>query len=209
MAGRHHSLWLDERPLLLASKSPVRASMLRAAGIPVETASADVDERAEEAAAREEGAGVAEVAVRLARAKALAVSRDHPGRLVLGADQTLGLGEHVLHKPRDLAEAMAQLQRMAGGTHTLHAAGALARGGALLGDALDAATITFRPLSAAMIQRYLAAAGEEVLSCVGVYQVEALGPHLFEAIEGDHFTVMGLPLLKVLALLRELGLLAR
>ena len=125
-----------------------------------------------------------------------------------GADQTLSLGEHALHKPRDLAEAVAQLQRMAGRSHALHAAGALARDGGLVAEALGSATITLRPLSAGMIQRYLSAAGKEVLSSVGVYQVEGLGPHLFEAIEGDHFTIMGLPLIPLLARLRGLGLLA-
>jgi septum formation protein len=182
--------------------------MLRAAGIPVETTAAGIDERREEDAARGEGADTRTVALRLARAKALAVSRERPGRIVLGADQTLSLGEHALHKPVDLAEAVAQLQRMAGRSHDLHAACAVARDGEMVGEAVDTATITLRPLSAAMIQRYLAAAGSDVLGSVGVYHVEALGPHLFQAVEGDHFTIMGLPLLKLLAALRNLGLVA-
>jgi septum formation protein len=202
------SLWLAAEPLLLASRSAARAAMLRAAGIPVEAVPAAVDERAEEAAARLAGASTAAVAERLALAKATAASRAFPGRLVLGADQTLALGEDALHKPAGRDEAFAQLRLLAGRTHHLQSAAALVRDGQPLGAALTTATLRVRPLSDPMIARYLAAAGEDVLGCVGVYQVEALGPHLFEAIEGDPFTIMGLPLLPLLGLLRGLDVLA-
>ena len=146
------SLWIESRPLLLASQSPVRAAMLKAVGDPVEAVGAEADERAVEDAARRNGAGTPQVALALARAKALAASKKHPGRVVLGADQTLSLGEHALHKPRDLAEALAQLQRMAADAPCSCCRSAGARRQVARRRSHEA-TITLRPLSAGMIQR--------------------------------------------------------
>lgn len=203
------SLWLAEQPLILASRSAIRRQMLEAAGLPVEVASADVDERALEDAERRAGAGPAEVALALAIAKARAVSVTRPGRLVLGADQTLDLEGEALHKPTGLDAAAVQLRRLAGRSHALHSAAALVRDGQVMARAVDSARLTMRPLDSAMIARYLAAAGEGVLGSVGAYQLEGLGVHLFARIEGDHFTILGLPLTVLLDRLRELGAVAR
>lgn len=199
-------LWLAPQPLVLASRSRARAAMLAAAGIPVEIAPSGVDERAlEQADRQEDGEGLAR---RLALAKALDGAARRPGRLVLGADQTLTLAGEVLHKPADRAQAAAQLARLAGTSHILASSAAIARDGAALGRVEGQARIRLRTLDSAAIERYLDAAGPEVLASVGVYHVEALGVHLFEMIEGDHYTIMGLPLLPLLALLRRLGAVA-
>lgn len=203
------SLWLADRPLLLASRSAIRRQMLEAAGLPVDVETADIDERGLEAAQRKAGAGPAQVAQALAIAKATAVSRLRPGRLVLGADQTLDLGGEALHKPADLDGAASQLRRLSGRTHALHSAAALVRDGQVLATAIDAAHLTMRPLDGAMIDRYLAAAGTSVLASVGAYQLEGLGVHLFARIDGNHFTILGLPLTAVLDSLRDHGAVAR
>jgi septum formation protein len=196
-------LWLAPQPLVLASRSRARAAMLGAAGIPVEIAPSRVDERA-----LERIGGEGSLAARLAAAKALDVSARRPGRLVLGADQTLTLAGEALHKPAGRAEAAAQLARMAGRSHVLTSAAAVAHDGRVLGEAEGEATIRIRDLDASAIDRYLDVSGPEVLGSVGAYHVEALGAHLFAAIEGDHYTIMGLPLLPLLALLRGLGAVA-
>ena len=202
------SLWRGETPLLLASASAPRRALLEGAGLPVETEASGVDERSVEAAAVAEGAGPADVAHRLACAKALAVSRRRPDRVVVGADQTLDCEGEILHKPGDAGAAKAQLARLAGRTHALHSAAALARDGVIVRTFADDARLTMRPLSPAAIERYVALAGERVTQGVGAYQVESLGIHLFERIEGDHATILGLPLLPLLAALRDLELLA-
>lgn len=202
------SLWLADAPLVLASRSTIRRVVLESAGIPVEAMVAEVDERDLEDRARSAGADAAGVAQALAVAKAVAVSRLKPGRLVLGADQTLDLAGEALHKPDGPAGARAQLRRLAGRRHVLHSAAALARDGAVMAEAADAALLTMRPLDDAMIGRYLAAAGEAVLGSVGAYQLEGVGVHLFETIEGNHFTILGLPLLPLLDRLRRLGAIA-
>lgn len=196
--------WRWPDPLVLASRSRARSAMLAAAAIPFEAVPAPIDERQVEQALP-----VGEpVALALATAKALAVSRDRPGRLVLGCDQTMSLEGEPLHKPADREDAVRQLQRLAGRAHRLESAAALVRDGVVLGTVADAASIRLRPLSEAMIRLYLAAAGDRVLDSVGAYEIEALGVHLFEAVEGDHATVMGLPMLPLLALLRRHGALA-
>jgi septum formation protein len=202
-------LWLGREPLVLASKSAIRLQILQAAGLPVDVVPAVLDERSVEHEARGRGADAAGVATALAREKARAVSRAHPERVVLGADQTLDLGGDALHKPADLDAARAQLRRMSSRRHTLHSAAAIARCGEVLAVAASMATLTMRPLSDAMIDRYCMQAGAAILDSVGAYQLEGPGIHLFETIEGDHFTILGLPLLDILAALRDLDHVAR
>jgi septum formation protein len=199
-------LWLAPAPLVLASGSSIRRAILQAAGIPVEVRPASLDERAVEASAPSEDPGA--IAALLARAKALRVAADVPGRLVVGADQILTLGRRRVDKPTGLAGARAQLQALAGRTHELHAGVAAVRGADVLFTHVDVARLTMRPLTDGFLDRYLDAAGTVVTASVGAYQVEGLGVHLFERIEGDHFTVMGLPLLPLLAYLRSEGSLA-
>jgi len=197
------SLWRGAEPLLLASTSATRRALLVDAGLPVETEAPGVDERALEADLPE-GAPPGAVARHLARAKALAVSRRRPDRLVIGADQTLDCAGERFHKPADAGEAAAQLARLAGRTHVLHSAAALARGGVVERDLAQDARLSLRPLSPDAIARYVALAGERATRSVGAYQVEGLGIHLFARIEGDHAAILGLPLLPLLAALREM-----
>lgn len=202
-----NALWRGAAPLVLASKSPARGMLLESAGLPFETRVADIDERAIEDAARAGGAGPVEVASLLAAEKARTVARSLPGRLVIGADQTLALDEDALHKPADRQAARAQLQRLSGRVHALHSAVAVARDGMVLFEMVQAARLTMRPLDDAVIEAYLDAAGALVLTSVGGYQLEGLGIHLFERVEGDHATILGLPLLALLAFLRREGVL--
>ena len=199
-------LWLAAVPLVLASGSVVRRQLLEAAGIPVEVRPASLDERAVEASAPSDNPSA--VAALLARAKALRVASDVPGRLVVGADQTLALGTRRFDKPADRAAERAQLQALAGRTHELHAAVAVARNEGVLFEHVAVARLTMRALSDPVLDRYLDAAGAKVTASVGGYQLETLGVHLFERIEGDHFTILGLPLLPLLAYLRAEGSLA-
>jgi septum formation protein len=200
------ALWLAHQPLVLASKSAPRRALLEAAGIPVEVRPADIDERAVEQAAAAHGAG--EVAALLASAKAHAVANVMPGRLVLGADQTLVLGERRFDKPADLAAARAQLRMLAGKTHELHSAIAFVRDGEVLNETVQVARMTMRPLSENFLDAYLETAGDAVTASVGSYQLERYGVHLFERVEADHFTILGLPLLPTLDFLRREGSLA-
>ncbi len=199
------NLWLLARPLVLASKSGARRSLLAAAGIPFEAVDAAVDERLVEAPARAAGHDGAAVAALLAREKAMAASARLPDRLVLGADQTLSIGELILSKPLDRASARAQLRAMAGRTHRLHAALCLVRDGAVVASARAEARLTCRPFTDAFLDDYLELAGDGVLRSVGCYAVEGLGIHLFEAIVGEHSTILGLPMLELLRLLRAHG----
>jgi septum formation protein len=148
------------------------------------------------------------LALRLAAAKALTVGRERPGRLVLGADQVLGLEGEILHKPAAAEAAAHQIARLAGRTHELYAAFVLARNGTVVASGSDMASLTMRSLDADAIRAYLAAAGDRVLDSVGGYQVEGLGIHLFARIDGDHSTILGLPLLPLLDRLRALSALA-
>jgi septum formation protein len=196
-------LWIARQPLVLASKSQSRRAVLAAAGIALEIVPADVDERAIEA--RLGDASPDAVARALARAKACAIAAHMPGRLVLGADQTLGLGERVFSKPAGVEAARAQLKELRGRQHTLHSALAVARDAEVLLELTEPAYLTMRAFSDAFLDAYLAAAGEAVTTSVGAYQVEALGIQLFEDIDGDHFTILGLPLFGLLAFLRRQG----
>jgi septum formation protein len=199
-------LWLADQPLVLASRSESRRTVLAGAGIALEVLAADVDERALEAQAG--AASPSQVALLLARHKALAVMAKRPGRLVLGADQTLALGQRLYAKPADLAAARDQLRSMRGRTHELHSAVVVARDSAVLFEHCEIARLTMREFSDDFLDRYLAAAGSVVTASVGGYQVESLGIQLFERIEGDHFTILGLPLLRLLQYLRQARCLA-
>jgi septum formation protein len=202
------SLWTGGRPLLLASMSPARRQLLQRSGIPVETEASGVDERSLEAAAEGDRLEPAELAARLAGEKALAVSRRHPERLVLGADQVLDLAGSVLHKPVRRETAKIHLQRLAGRTHALRSAAAFAREGRIVDAFVDSASLAMRSLTEDAIERYLDLVPPDVFGNAGVYQVEALGIHLFERIEGDHSTILGLPMIPCLDALRRLGALA-
>ncbi|KMO32837.1 septum formation inhibitor Maf [Methylobacterium variabile] len=200
------SLWRGAAPLLLASTSPTRRALLEAGGLAVETRAPGVDERAVEAAAADlSPPGLAE---RLAAAKAAAVAAGAPDRVVIGADQVLDLDGAVFHKPADRDGAAAHLARLQGRTHALHSAVALALGGAVVECFVATARLTMRPLDAAGIAAYLDAAGPAVTGSVGAYQLEGVGIHLFDRIAGDQSTILGLPLLPLLASLRGRGLLA-
>jgi septum formation protein len=197
------TLWRGDA-LVLASKSQVRRQLLEAAGIPVEVDPAEIDERAIEAASDHVTPDA--VARHLACEKALAVSRRRRG-LVLGADQTLALGQRRFSKPASVTAAREQLRILAGKAHALHSAVALARGGKVEFETVSSARLQMRPLSEDLLDAYLDAAGARVTASVGAYQLEGLGVHLIEKVEGDHFTVLGLPLLPLLAHLRAAGLL--
>jgi septum formation protein len=195
------TLWRGKDSLILASQSRTRQALLANAGIDFEAVAAEIDERAVQQAS-----GLAEpgdIAALLAREKALSISDGKPGKFVIGADQTLALGNRLFSKPAGRAQAKEQLHALAGRSHELHSAVAVARDGKILFEAEAVARMTMRRLGEAEIDGYLDAAGEAVTTSVGAYQLEGLGIHLFVRIEGDHFTILGLPLLPLLAFLRS------
>lgn len=196
-------LWRAADPLVLASGSKIRRTLLAAAGVALEIAPSDIDERAAEAAAS--SSSPAAVAALLARAKASAVARLHPARLVLGADQVLALGGRRFIKPADRAAARAQLRALAGRAHELHSAIAFVQDGKVLFEHISTARLTMRAFSDTFLDRYLDAAGAAATESVGAYQLEGLGVQLFESVDGDYFTVLGLPLLVALDFLRRHG----
>ncbi|MQX37009.1 Maf family protein [Roseospira navarrensis] len=199
----------DGPPLILASGSATRRAMLAAVGVPLAGVhAAPVDEAAIRDRARRAGTPTDQTAQALAEAKAMAVAADHPGALVLGADQMLETEDGAwLEKPVDRAAARAQLLALAGRPHRLVSAAVLVRDGRVVGAVADAATLTVRPLSPAFLDAYLEAVGDTVTTSVGGYRIEGPGLQLFSAVTGDHFTILGLPLLPLLALLRTEGLL--
>jgi septum formation protein len=200
------TLWRGKAPLILASQSRARQMLLANAGLSFEPIPADIDERA-----LQDASGLSaprEIALLLAREKARVVSRQYAGRYVIGADQTLALGQRMFTKPAGRAQAAAQLADLAGRSHELHSAVAVAHDGAIAFEGVSVARMTMRPLSASDIAAYLDEAGEVVTASVGAYQLEGLGVHLFERIDGDHFTILGLPLLQLLAFLRSERLVA-
>ena len=199
------TLWRGKHPLILASQSSTRQALLANAGIDFEAVPADIDEREIQLASGLSAPG--DIAALLARRKALAVSSHQPGRFVVGADQTLARAARLFAKPAGRAQAAEQLRALAGGSHELYSAVAVARDGAILFEGVFIARMTMRQLGEREISAYLDAAGEAVTTSVGAYQLEGLGVHLFERIEGDHFTILGLPLLPLLAFLRSAGLL--
>ena len=200
------TLWRGKYPLILASQSRTRQELLANAGISFEAVPAEIDERAIQQSAGLTAPG--DIAALLAREKALRVSMQQPGKFVIGADQTLALGKRLFSKPAGRAQAAEQLRALAGHGHELHSAAAVARDGKILFEGASVARMTMRRLAEAEIEAYLDEAGEAVTSSVGAYQLEGPGVHLFEQIEGDHFTILGLPLLQLLAFLRSQRLLA-
>ncbi|SFU08955.1 Maf-like protein [Mesorhizobium sp. YR577] len=191
--------------IILASASPFRKALLANAGIEFTAIPADVDERALEAPLEGTGATPEDVASILAEAKAINVSESHPGALVIGCDQTLSLGDRVFHKPRDKEDARRHLLDLSGKTHQLNSAVVLVRDGETLWRDVSIARLTMRKLDPAFIGRHLAKVGDKALASVGAYQIEGEGIQLFEKIDGDYFTIVGLPLLPLLAKLRDLG----
>ncbi len=194
-------LWIERQSLVLASQSEIRGKMLAAAGLRFEIRPANIDERDVEAKA---GTADAAAAARLlARAKAQAVSATRPGQLVLGADQTLARGATRFSKPANRDKALEQLQSLRGRTHELHSAVALVRDGTVLFDCVDTARLTMRDVTDRFLAEYLDMAGDAALHSVGAYQLEGIGIHLFDKVEGDYFTILGLPLLPLLKFLRQ------
>ena len=196
-------IWNPAFRLVLSSGSVTRQRLLRAAGLPVEAIPAKLDERAIEA---EQAKGdAARLALVLAKAKALSVSQTTPGAIVVGADQVLLLEGRVIHKATTREEGLNTLTALAGKTHRLISAFALAQDGRLMAAEADAAEMTMRALDEAALRVYLDAAGPSVLGSVGVYHWEGVGVHLFSRAVGDHSTILGLPMLKLLAAFRALG----
>jgi len=202
------SLWIGREKLVLASKSASRRRLLESAGLAFEVEAADIDERALESEFLAAGGRSEGLALALARAKALEVSARRPGAPCIGADQILTLEGRLLHKSETMESAARTLRALSGRTHRLTSAFAIAREGRILGEGQERADLTMRALDSRQIALYLACAGPGVLASVGVYQIEGLGVHLFDAIDGDHATILGLPMLKLLARLRSEGMLA-
>lgn len=192
----------DER-LILASRSAARRAMLTGAGVPFTAVDAGVDEEAIKTALA--GVDPAELALELARAKALAVSRYDPEAWVLGSDQTLDFDGGMVSKAADLTEARARLTALRGRTHHLNAAAALAVNGAVVWSGVDTARMTMRRFSDDFLDAYLEAEGDDLLGSVGCYRLEGMGSQLFDRVEGDYFTVLGMPLWPVLDELRRAG----
>ena len=195
-------------PLILASRSAARAAVLRDAGIPFEAVPAAVDEAAVKAAMLAEAAPARDIADALAELKALRGAARAPGRLVLGADQVLVCDGELFDKPQDLADARRQLLALRGRTHELLSAAVVFEAGGPVWRHVGRARLTMRAFSAAFLDRYLAEEGDAVLESVGAYRLEARGAQLFSRVEGDLFTIMGLPLLELLAFLRSRGVCA-
>lgn len=191
--------------LILASGSAARRSMLQAAGVSFQVVPANVNEN--ELRAGFATASPAEIARLLARAKAEEVSRRHPNALVIGGDQVLARDGEIYTKAADATEARRALRSLAGRVHQLHSAVAVARHGSADWDCTRSASLAMRDFSDGFLDAYLAKAGEAVCRSVGAYELEGLGMQLFESIDGDYFTILGMPLLPLLAELRNRGIL--
>jgi septum formation protein len=193
--------------LILASASTSRAAMLRAAGVEFVAQPADIDETIVKTEFRTAGRDALACAMALAKAKARTVAVRHPGDVVIGADQILVVaGGEWFDKPADLAEAAKQLRRLAGRTHALATAACAMRGAECLWRATATPQLTMRRLGETFLAEYIAGEGAAVLGSVGAYRIEGRGVQLFERIEGDHFAILGLPLIELLAFLRGRGL---
>jgi septum formation protein len=195
-------------PLVLASQSTTRVAMLRNAGLDFDAVPSSVDERAVEAGLLADGAMPGDIALGLAAAKAVDVAAARPGAIVVGADQTLEAEGARWHKPASRAEARAQLLALAGRTHHLRSAVVLVRDGAVAWHHVDTAALTMRAFAPDEVDAYLDRVGDRALASVGAYQIEGPGICLFARIAGDYFTILGLPLLPLLARLRTEGVLA-
>ena len=191
--------------IVLASGSRFRKAMLEAAGVDIDVVPAKIDERTVEETLEGTGASPEDVAQVLAEAKALDVSERQPGRLVLGCDQTLSMGDELFHKPKDMEDARRHLLKLSGRTHQLNSAAVLVRNGEALWRDVGIARLTMRKLEPGFIGRHLARVGPMALNSVGAYQIEGEGIQLFEKIDGDHFTIVGLPLLPLLKELHAMG----
>lgn len=192
-------------PIILASGSPFRRKMLEDAGIAFTVERPQIDERAVEDAVAASGMTPDDLATILAEAKAVDVSQNHPGALVIGSDQTLSMDGELFHKPADMEEARRRLLKLSGRKHQLNSAVVIARDGEAIWRHVAIAQLTMRTLDPGFVGRHLSAVGDAALTSVGGYQIEGRGIQLFEKIDGDHFTIIGLPLLPLLEKLRELG----
>lgn len=202
----HGHLWLSPHPLILASTSVTRLKLLQEASIPVEPIAALVDERALEQEMQKQNAHPKNIALALADAKARDVASRFPNRWIVAADQTLALGNQQFHKPSSIEQAEENLKTMRGQTHQLHSAFVCYFGKERKFGHVETAQMTMRSFSDVFLNAYLEAAGPRVMQSVGAYQLEGLGIHLFEKIEGDHSTILGLPLSPLFAFFRQAGL---
>lgn len=202
------ALWCGSEELILASASAARRELLTSAGLVFRAVTAEIDERAQEDAARAAGAGPGDIALALAGAKARAVAGHHPQAIVIGCDQVLHHAGEILHKPADRAALTQQITRLSGDSHELHVGMVLVSGESVLAECVDTARLAMRKLTPEQIALYCDLAGEKALASVGGYALEGAGIHLFETVEGAHATILGLPLLPLLAQLRRLGKLA-
>jgi septum formation protein len=194
---------MSPAPLILASASPSRRQMLINAGLDFEIEPSGVDEDEVKRSLLGERASARDIATTLAEMKALRVSTRHPAAMVIGADSTLACDGKLYDKPATLSDARAQLMALGGRTHDLVSSVVVAKAGARLWHATDVGRLTMRPLTEPFLDAYLARAGQAVCASVGAYQLEGLGAHLFSRIDGDYFTVLGLPLLPLLVFLAE------
>lgn len=192
--------------IILASGSASRRALMSGAGVECDAVKPNVDEDAAKATMRQEGLAISDQAMALAELKAIKISRQRPG-LVIGGDQMLALDGVAFDKPKDMAEARSHLERLSGKTHTLETAIIVAENGEPVWRHLARPKLTVRPLSDAFIDAYLDRCGEALLSTVGAYQLESMGAQIFTRIEGDYFTILGLPLLPLLDYLRVRGVL--
>ena len=190
--------------LILASKSKYRAQLLKAAGVEFTSQPAPIDERAVEEPLLKSEVDSSDIALVLAQAKALSVSEENREAIVIGSDQTLTFDSQLLHKPENMEEARRRLLLLSGRTHQLTSAIALAKDGEIIWQFADTSTIKFRKLDPGFVGRHLASVGEAALTSVGAYQIEGLGVNLFEKIDGDFFSIMGLPIIPLLEKLRDL-----
>lgn len=191
--------------LILASASPVRAALLRNAGVEIDVIPARVDEDEVKASLRAEKAHPRDQADILAEMKAVSVSRAHPRRLVLGADQILSHKGTAYDKPRDMAEAETHLKTLRGERHELQSAAVIALDGAAIWRHVGVARLIMRPFTDQFLQSYLDQMGDDILTTVGGYKLEGLGAQLFARVDGDYFAILGLPLIETLGFLRVRG----
>jgi septum formation protein len=201
-----HSIWLPETPLILASRSNIRSAMLHQALIPHETKPARLNERAIEDRGHFGSTDVTQLSTTLAQLKALAVSKHFPDHFVLGSDQTCTLYSKQIHKPANSVELKSQLMLLRGKTHILASAAAIAKGGKIIEVCASIASLTMRNASDSFLDTYISLGGDDLLQCVGGYQIENQGCLLMSEIKGDMYTIMGMPLLSILDQFRRLGL---